>query len=202
MKSIEKIAGNVFRRRDEYLKEKRTRVIKTIFVLPCASLLACVCHVAFTETNAAITEDIDPDQYVEAFVAEASEELIHIVGTDTFVPAVSEKPVIRDKKILYNEEGGTAAFLYELSPEGYLVLEPNECKVIEYSFSNAYPYVENGMNYYNGPLQYYTKNGDEFQHSSSGSIIDAEDYREMRLNFESRTKGEEDRLDEIIRKPE
>lgn len=40
MKSTEEIAGNVFRRRDKYLREKRTRMIKTVSVLSCVCLLA------------------------------------------------------------------------------------------------------------------------------------------------------------------
>lgn len=40
MKSTEEIAGDVFRRRDEYLKERRTRMIKTVSVLSCVCLLA------------------------------------------------------------------------------------------------------------------------------------------------------------------
>ena len=111
---------------------------------------------------------------------------------NSFIAAVSDEPVqISDKKILYNEEGGTAALLYELSPEGYIVVEPNDCEVIEFSLANAYPYVDNEINYYNGPLQYYVKVGELFQHSRSGSVIDVEDYREIRSDYESRTKSTE-----------
>lgn len=139
-----------------------------IVLLICALLL---CNMQAVKVNAAVKDD-EVEQYVESFIAECDESI-----------------QISDKKILYNEEGGTAALLYELSPVGYIVIEPNACKVVEYSLSNAYPYVANEMNYYNGPLQYYVKTGDLFRHSRSDSVIDAEEFRSIRLDFEERTQS-------------
>lgn len=144
--------------------------VKIVFLI-CALLF---CNIQTVKIDAATTDD-KVGQYVNSFIA-----------------AVSDEPVqISDKRILYNEEGETAALLYELSPKGYIVIEPNECEVIEFSLANAYPYVENEINYYNGPLQYYVKTGELFQHSRSGSVIDVEEYREIRSGYESGTKSTE-----------
>lgn len=140
--------------------------IKIVFLI-CALLL---CNMQSVKIDAAIKDD-KVRQYVKSFIAECDESI-----------------QIRDKKILYNEEGETAAFLYNLYPEGYIVIEPRECKVIEYSLSNAYPYVDNVVNYYNGPLQYYVKSGESFQHSRAGSVIDAKEFGKIRSDFEGRTK--------------
>ncbi len=123
------------------------------------------------KSYAAMTEDA-VDQYVEVYVAEYDESI-----------------KICNKEILYNEEEEETAILYQLFPEGYIVIEPDDYRIIEYSWSVDYPFIEDEINYYNGPLQYYFKTTEMFQHSRTGSFIDVDGYKEIRLSYESQEKN-------------
>ena len=105
-----------------------------VFYLLCVTflvvtvLVVLLCISRLTKIDVAVKDGTEDklEQYVNEFIA-----------------TVFDEPVqIREKEKLHYK-GGETALLYHLSPEGYILIEPNECKVIEFSMSAAYSYREN-----------------------------------------------------------
>lgn len=142
----------------------RNSLLKMFFKIVTVILLCTMTE--RREANAAISYDA-VDQYVESYVAEYGKSIR-----------------IGNKERLYNEKGEETAILYQLVPNGYMVVNPDNCRIIEYSFSVNYPFVTGENNFYSGPLQYYHKNAEMFQHSLTGSLVSTNEMKNMRLGYE------------------
>lgn len=117
---------------------------------------------------------------LEAYAAEVKDTTDNYVKT--FLAEQDKKVIIYNKAPLFNEKEEVVAILYQLLPAGYLVIEPETCRIVEYSWNIEYPYEENGNNYYNGPLQYYSKENGLFQHKRTGRLVESEQLQELRIN--------------------
>ena len=103
---------------------------------------------------------------------------------EVFLEKYDEVNQVGTPKVLYNDDGNECALLYLLYPMGYVVIESKNDLIVEYSFSTSYPYIENEINYYNGPLQYYILDNGGYKHTHTGQIIDEQHYRASRIRFE------------------
>lgn len=91
--------------------------------------------------------------------------MVDIQQRATFLAKSINKSVDSNGISLYNLSGSLEAICYPLTPKGYVIISYKNGGIIEYSLDGSSPFSESGINYYNGPMQYFTETSGGVEHT-------------------------------------
>ena len=81
---------------------------------------------------------------------------------------------VLNPSILKNVKGNEEAVMFDISNGGYIIVNTNDLSVPEMSFEGENPYTDCKNPVYNGPLNYYLCDNNEFYSIKSGEKIDVD----------------------------
>lgn len=156
-------------------------------IIACILCLSCLLSLTFVFAHAQETKDSEwresvvLSEAIDEYIFEQTKEAASFFVNDgfsqsTFLTENTEKEIV-DLIPLYNVRDEIEAYCHVFSPVGYAIVNINDGKVVEFSESDIFPILETDARiYYNGPLQYYTKETQNYKH-----IVTDEIYSDMQL---------------------
>ena len=98
---------------------------------------------------------------------------------------------------LYNIDNEVIAYLFELEPRGYVIIN-EEGIIVEYSIENNFRATGNDKIYYGGPLKYYRKNETLYMDILSGKSVSKEALSNTITTYKEDTENAQQKLSKDI----